>query len=261
VSSEDKFDRKKFSEDLHDRIHQAVHDCIRAPRNVRVIRPGVWPGLILVVIGTAVLLDHMGIISVERLWRFWPVLLIAVGAVRFVKSRNRAFGVLLMALGAIFLLGNLGYIRLTMADFWPIVFIAVGLALIWRRVEIPRLSPPSRGGPNTLNATTMFGGVERRITTSNFTGGTVTATFGGVELDFRAADMEGEEAVLYLDAIFGGIEIIVPEHWMTIYEGQSIFGGYNDETRPPLQDVPGAAPRKRLVLRGQAIFGGITAKN
>ena len=112
-----------------------------------------------------------------------------------------------------------------------------------------------------MNATTMFGGVERRITTSNFTGGTVTATFGGVELDFRAADMEGEEAILYVEAVFGGIEIVIPERWTAIYEGQSIFGGYNDETRPPLPDVPGAAPKKRLVLRGQAVFGGITVKN
>ena len=261
MSGEEKFDPKKFSDDLHDHIHKSIEDRIHAPRAMRAMGPGVWPGLILVAVGTAVLLDHMGIITVDRLWRFWPVLLIAVGAVRFVDSCNRTFSVLLMAVGALFLLGNLGYIRLTMADFWPIVLIAIGIALIWSRFEIPRLSPTSSGGPNSVNATTMFGGVERRITTSNFTGGTVTATFGGVELDFRAADMEGEEATLYVEAIFGGIEIVIPERWTAIYEGQSIFGGYNDETRPPLPDVPGAAPKKRLVLRGQAVFGGITVKN
>ena len=107
----------------------------------------------------------------------------------------------------------------------------------------------------------MFGGVERRIGMNNFAGGTVTAMFGGVELDFRSAEIEGEEAVVLVEAVFGGIEIVVPEGWMVIYEGQSIFGGYNDETRPPLPDVPGAAPRKRLILRGRAVFGGITVKN
>jgi len=107
----------------------------------------------------------------------------------------------------------------------------------------------------------MFGGVERRVNISNFVGGTATAIFGGVELDFRSAEIEGEEAVVLVEAIFGGIEIVVPERWTVIYEGHSIFGGYSDETRPPLPDVPGAAPKKRLVLRGRAVFGGINVKN
>jgi len=64
-----------------------------------------------------------------------------------------------------------------------------------------------------------------------------------------------------VEAVFGGIEIVVPERWTVVYEGQSIFGGYTDETRPPLPDVPGAPPRKRLILRGRALFGGINVKN
>ena len=112
-----------------------------------------------------------------------------------------------------------------------------------------------------VTASAVFGGVQRRISTNNFKGGTVSGIFGGVELDFRSADIEGEEAVLYVEAIFGGLEVIVPERWIVIYEGQSMFAGYNDETRPPLPEVPGAPPKKRLILRGQAIFGGITVKN
>jgi predicted membrane protein len=265
VSSEDRFDPNKFSEDLHDRIHAEIHERMRARRQhhsgVLDVRSRVLPGLILVAIGTVILLNHMGILSID-LWKLWPVILIVVGAMKFLESRNRVFGVLMMALGGLFLLGNLGYLRLTAADFWPIVLIAVGLSLIWSRFELPRVGiPTGPGGPNKVNATAMFGGVERRITTTNFTGGTVQAIFGGVELDFRSADIEGEETVLYVEAVFGGIELVVPERWTVIYEGQSIFGGYNDETRPPLPDVPGAAARKRLVLRGQALFGGITVKN
>jgi predicted membrane protein len=146
---------------------------------------------------------------------------------------------------------------------WPVILIAAGVAMIAGRLAIPNIprAGSGPGGPDTVNATTMFGGVERKVTTNSFKGGTVTATFGGVELDFRAADIEGEEAVLYLEAIFGGIEIIIPERWVAVHEGQSIFGGYSDETRPPLPDVPGAPPKKRLILRGQAVFGGITVKN
>ena len=264
MSSNDRFDPDKFRQDLHDRIHEQIRQSHQDRVVILNQRTRLLPGLLLVLIGTLILLDHMGIIAVHDLWRFWPVILIVVGLQRVLDSCNRLTGVLLILVGGLFLLSNLGYLRLSAADFWPIVLIAIGLALMWSRFQLPRMLTPSggtAGGSDKVNATAMFGGVERRITQQNFTGGTVQAIFGGVELDFRGADMEGEETPLYVEAVFGGIEIMVPERWTVIYEGQSIFGGYNDETRAPLPDVPGAAPRKRLILRGQALFGGITVKN
>ena len=65
--------------------------------------------------------------------------------------------------------------------------------------------------------------------TAAISGGNVTAIFGGVELDFRGADIEGEEAVIYVEAVFGGIEIVVPERWNVAFEVQSVFAGYSDE--------------------------------
>ena len=263
MSSNDRFDPDKFSQDLRDRIHADIHERIRERRGCGMDgRTRLLPGLILVAIGTVVLLDHLGILSIDHVWKFWPVLLIVVGVTRFFESHNRVAGVLLMVVGTLFLLGTLGYVRLSAADFWPIVLIAIGVGLMWSRFELPRFGTPAApGGPDRVNALAMFGGVERRITTTNLTGGTVQAIFGGVELDFRSADIAGEETALVVEAVFGGIELVVPERWTVIYEGQSIFGGYNDETRPPLPDVPGAAARKRLILRGQALFGGITVKN
>jgi predicted membrane protein len=212
-----------------------------------------------------VLLDHMGLISSDRLWKFWPVLLLVLGVIKLVEPYNRVFGAVLTLVGALFLVNNLGYTHLSWWDMWPIALICAGLMLIWNRFEMPKLPklPPmtSSAGPNDINEFALFGAVERRITVGNFTGGTASATFGGVELDFRSADIEGEQAVLYLEAIFGGIELTVPDRWAVVYEGQSIFGGFSDETRPPLPEVPGAPPKKRIILRGRAVFGGISVKN
>ena len=262
MSSEDKFDGAKFRDDLRDRIHRDIHEGMneRSWRAGR--RQGMFPGLVLVSVGTVILLDHMGIISFDRVWRYWPLILVIVGAVKFFKECERVVGALLMLGGVLFLLNQLGYTKLSWNELWPIALIVMGIALIWTRFELPKLPSASSGdGANVITASAVFGGVERRINTSSFRGGTVGAVFGGVELDFRSADIEGEEAVLYLDATFGGIEIVVPERWTVIYEGQSIFGGYTDETRPPLPDVPGAPPKKRLILRGRAMFGGINVKN
>jgi predicted membrane protein len=260
VSSEDKFDPQKFSDDLHERIHRGIHDRIRMRQNMR-HGGALWPGVILVIIGTAILLDHMGIIPGDHLWRFWPVILIVAGVVKFSEGCNRLVAVIMMGFGSLFLLANLGYLHFSWAELWPIILIVAGATMIWGRMSLPKLPAVESGDPNTLNASTLFGGLERRITTNNFTRGTISATFGGVELDFRSADIQGEEAVLYVEALFGGIDIVIPDRWMALYEGQSIFGGFADETRPPLPEVPGAPPRKRLIIRGQAVFGGITVKN
>jgi hypothetical protein len=44
-----------------------------------------------------------------------------------------------------------------------------------------------------------------------------------------------------------------------VIEGHALFGAFMDETRqrPP----EGATPAKRLVIRGTAVFGGVSIEN
>ena len=263
MNGEDRFDGKKYAENLREQIRQDIDEGMSGRGKRRCdARPGILPGLVLVSIGTVLLLDHMGYIEGNRLWRLWPAILIVSGTVQIFHRANRAVGAVLVVIGALLLGSNFGLYHLSWNDMWPVILIGAGVALIWSRFEVPRM-PTGAGGEanNVVNAYAMFGGVERRISATNVTGGTVSSIFGGVELDFRSAEIEGEEAVLYVEAVFGGIEIVVPDRWSVSYEGQSIFGGYSDETRPPLPEVAGGAPRKRLVLRGRAVFGGINVKN
>ena len=114
-----------------------------------------------------------------------------------------------------------------------------------------------------MNATSVFGGVERRITAQDFRFGSVSAVFGGVELDFHGADIDGEEAVMEVNVIFGGVEIRVPDHWHVEARNQTLFGGYSDSTRGAVNNS-GAGPtssKKTLVITGQVLFGGIEVKN
>jgi predicted membrane protein len=170
---------------------------------------------------------------------------------------------MLVLVGVFFMLQNLGYGLFSWANFWPVLIIGAGVAMIWGRFDRPQRMPyaANERSDNLVQAFAIFGGIERRVHTNNFKGGQLTAMFGGVEMDFRSADIEGEEASIYVDAVFGGIELVVPDRWTVVWEGQNIFGGYSDETRAPLPDVAGAAPRKRLILQGHAVFGGVAVKN
>jgi predicted membrane protein len=51
------------------------------------------------------------------------------------------------------------------------------------------------------------------------------ALFGGVTLDLRGALLEGDEVNVQATAIFGGVDVIVPEGVEVDLTGLAIFGG------------------------------------
>jgi predicted membrane protein len=279
MGDENKFDPKKFSDDLHDRIHQGIYDSVgtganpRGPRRPIIVgihlgRRGtsglVW-GALLFLVGVALLLDHMGIIYIDRLWRFWPLLLVCAGIPNVMRRENRFWGVALIAAGAILQLNELGIAHFRWNDIWPILLILGGLTLMWGALEArrhPSGPPPMSGDPRTtLEDSAIFSGVERRVTSQDFQGGRVTAIFGGVELDLSDANIQGDEAAMEINAIFGGIELRIPETWQVAFRGTPIFGGISDKTRAGRAVNVDDPSRKVLVLTGAVIFGGVEIKN
>ena len=221
-----------------------------------------WGGVILFV-GVVLLLDHMGVVSAAGLWRFWPMILVLAGIVNLLDECRRMWGVILICAGILLELGQFNVVHVTWALLWPLLIISAGLMLMWgsiraRKAGAGQVDSPT--GPGALNEMAVFSGIEKRVSTKNFVGGRVVAMFGGVELDLWQADIEGDTAVLHIDAIFGGVELRVPDTWVISSEGQGIFGGYSDSTHqhPPADP---ATPRKTLVIRGAAIFGGVEIRN
>jgi predicted membrane protein len=232
----------------------------------------IW-GAVICAIGVILLLDHMGIVSADRLWRFWPLLIIFAGVVNLVsQAGRRAWGGLLIVVGTLFQLDSLGMIRFHWGDLWPLAIIAAGVMMIWGSIESRKVRDKVRdsvsaagGDPSTvnaMNATAVFGGIERRISVRDFRGGRVSAVFGGIELDFRDADIDGNEAVLEVNAIFGGAEIRVPDNWKVEQRGQTLFGGYTDTTRLSAAAADANAPSKKtLLITGSILFGGVEVTN
>jgi predicted membrane protein len=265
MSGGSKFDNQRLQDELRDHIYQATLEKLKAKSSRSASPSGLIPGIILIVVGTIFLLDHMGIIHGENLWRFWPLAIVGVGILKFTKEGERSVGAGFILVGIIVQLYKLGIVGLSWDTIWPFLLIVGGASMIWSRFEMPKI-PGLQGslvsnGRDTLNEHALFGGVERRVNINNFRGGMITAVFGGVEVDFRSADIDGEEAVIFVEAIFGGIELTIPDRWNVSFQGQSIFAGFTDETRGALPDPSGATLRKTLVLQGRAVFGGITVKN
>lgn len=251
-------------------------------------------GVIIVFIGVLLLLDNLGIPGIGDVWRFWPVILIAVGLSRIVDNPSPSgmiWGVVVAGAGALILLDHLGVLRVSFNIFWPVIVIGFGLSMLarnfgqgygrgpWGGGPGGSGPPAGQGGPGApggpgptsgypygsgisapdFHLWAMFGGGRRRIDSKQFRGGDVLAVFGGYNIDLRDAVMADGKAVVDANAMFGGVDIWVPQNWTVEVVGHGIFGGFDDKTMPPRIN-PGDKPQ-HLVVTGYAMFGGVTVKN
>lgn len=223
------------------------------------------PAIILIGIGVLFLLNNLHLVYFHDIFRYWPAILIAVGLVKLIdaaSNEGRIVGGILVGIGGIFMAQSLGYLTVGLFDLWPVILIGVGVwLLVQRAFTWPPVhnesSPELKAGK--IHEAAVFGGGKRNIAEPDFRGGKVDAVFGGFEIDLRRSAIVGESAELEINAVFGGVEIRIPEHWRVEMKGAGVFGGYSDETRQP---SPAEFPViKRLILKGGAVFGGVVVKN
>jgi Domain of unknown function (DUF5668)/Cell wall-active antibiotics response 4TMS YvqF len=222
-------------------------------------------GLAIMAWGLMLTLDNFGVVEARQYWKLWPVIMIAVGLARLaesVRSGSRMSGGLLVIIGLAFLLHNLEIVRLK--QLWPLILFVVGGSIVWKA-----LGPKGQrqdwtsGGPipnaadlgHRLDAFTFMGGIERGTNSQTFRGGTAMAVMGGCEIDLRHASLEGGQAVFDTFAMWGGVEIRVPEDWAVESHVVPLLGGFEDKTRQPVD------AKQRLVITGIAIMGGVGVKN
>lgn len=91
-------------------------------------------GLMLLILGAVFLLQNFGMLHAGRVGDYWPLLLVWVGLTRMIGgSRGRhhfASGVVILALGVAFQLDRLGIVWIHARDFWPLLLVVAGVALV-----------------------------------------------------------------------------------------------------------------------------------
>jgi predicted membrane protein len=234
---------------------------------------GVLFGLLLIGGGLLFLLRNLGIVYFENIGQFWPVILIVIGGSKLISPRGShevTSGLVIGGIGMLFLLRNFGILYGSVWGYiWPAFFIAIGLSMLMRNMYRPNWRGDSviAGGDvgqsdaNTIYADVVFGGIEREIVSQAFEGGKVSVVFGGAKIDLRSAGMEKPEIVLAADAAFGGIEILAPDTWQVDVRGSGVFGGYEDRTHRPVAATATSTTAPRLIIKGGAVFGGVTVRN
>jgi predicted membrane protein len=141
------------------------------------------------------------------------------------------------------------------ASWGPLVGILIIVTVVFAVIDnSTAFDQQIRQGESTFSDMAFLGGVVRKYDASAFRQGKAGAFMGGVDLDFRDATIEGDEAKLDITAVMGGVKVRVPRTWNVDNQVTTVMGGMKDRTHSN-------AGNKRLVIKGAVLMGGLDILN
>jgi len=208
-------------------------------------------GLLIVAVGTVLLLDNAGVLAAGEIFgTWWPAIVILAGILTFAANpRHWPVALIITAVGLAFLLSNLDIVDL--GNFIiPAAIILVGLLVLFGRGLGARTEAGDR-----VNSFNVFSGSEIASHSKQFQGGSISAVFGGAEVDLRDT-VPAPGAELDVFAAFGGVEVTVPAGWNVVTRGLPLFGGIENATAKD----PVSADAPTLAVNATVLFGGLEIK-
>lgn len=239
-------------------------------------------GLLILMAGILVLLRNLDYIQEVHILDYWPVILILLGLKKVFDPqpfRQVYWGLVILAIGVLFMLRNLAYLHFSVGDLWPVVLILLGIEIFrsgfghsrfrqahWHACCSGKDAKDSAGsfaahlGSQSLdndyiNVSVVLGGTHIKPISKQLKGGSISAIMGGCEIDLRDADIKGNAMSLEITTIMGGVELWVPAHWQVVSQVSPLLGGVENKA------VPRGENLKELFLKGTAIMGGVEVKN
>ena len=209
-------------------------------------------GVLIVAVGTVLLLDNAGVLDAGNVFAtWWPAVVILAGILTFAANPSHwPVALIITAVGTAFLLSRLDIVDLGNIII-PAAIILVGLLIIFGRGLGSRTEAGDR-----VNSFNVFSGSEIASHSKEFQGGSISAVFGGAEVDLRDA-VPAPDAKLDVFAAFGGVEVKVPQGWHIAVRGLPLFGGIENVTAK--ESVPADAPT--LAVNATVLFGGLEIKH
>ncbi len=206
----------------------------------------IWAGIAFVLLGALAILDRAGAIDLN-VWKLvGPAVLFIVG-LEIVTSHYRSLpGYILLAAGA-YLAAKVFFKDLPLGWEYiaPGIAVLIGFSLIFNA----GISSRQSGGGSAI-----FSSRKLQDFPLDWSGQEMSAIFGGYETDLRTHTFTNDAHIRVL-ALFGGVEILVPEHVNIVIRPVSIFGGVTNKT------VNSNHNSHTLYITATAVFGGVEIKN
>lgn len=214
--------------------------------------------ILLILLGVVLILNQVTALDI-KLKNWWPMILVLIAVIKLAsRSISPVSGIFLALLGILLQL-RVSEILITENLLFPAILILAGLWVIFSGFEgkgaFNRKKKPLMR--DRLDDFVIFSGLETCINSDDFTGGSVTAVFGGAEIDLRDANLSPSGGSLDLTAVFGSVEVRVPEEWNVVVKGTPVFGGWENKAGRPAENSHGPI----LNIHCTAVFGGVGVSN
>jgi len=136
------------------------------------------------------------------------------------------WGIIVLALGVLFLLHNLDVIDFghVIRDFWPLILVAIGLRMILfpgKSVDEP--AAPSRvdaGSPSPgaassssqqITESKFIGDTNVKMTSEDFRGGSISCFIGDENVDLSEVTIQSGERAVYISGFIGDVKVSAPK--------------------------------------------------
>lgn len=216
--------------------------------------------IVVVALGGVLLLKNLEVINIswDIFWgTVWAAGFVLSGLVNIFNYRNKTswiWGLLLVAIGVLIGLNSYGIVDVSIWKvFWPVVLIAAGLAMMFNTSPkgVKRSKKLDKDNAGNEKIACFWG--EEDAVKGDYTGGSLVAIFGGVDLDLRQAKIK-DGSVIEIFTFCGGVNITLPDDVIIENEVRGFLGGTDDKT------LPKDSVKKTLHLKGECILGGLEIK-
>lgn len=214
-------------------------------------------GLVFIVLGVIIALNVFNIIDFNIFFRGWWTLIIIIPC--FIglfddTNKSKIGNIVGVILGLLLLLmcNNLIRFDIIIKLFIPAIFVIIGLYLILGSSINSKIKEKinSTNKDNLESIVATF--AEKNEKPNKFNGAKVDAIFGSVYLDLSDASIKNE-SVIVASAIFGGINIKVPEDVEVKIKSTPIFGGVTNKSKSKNE-------KKIIYIEAYAVFGSVDIK-
>ncbi len=185
---------------------------------------------------------------------------------------------ILITLGVLFLLDNLGVANFgdIISTYWPVILILVGVRIFFRygrgmsgthvQPDITITSGTTQeSNASTISNSNVFGDVDLKVSAKDFRGGTISNTFGDMNIDLSEIQLAEGEQFLKIDGVFGDLHVLVPKDIELYVTTHSLFGnvrvlgnvksGFGQEISYSSSNYAGAGKKLRIV--SNQVFGDV----
>ena len=217
-------------------------------------------GIVLIVLGVIFALNALNFADINVFFDgWWTLFIIIPSLISIFNDHDKVGGLIGIAIGVFLLLCCQDILEFSM--LWklglPVIIVIIGLKMVFGGLfgnkANEMISNMKENGNDLKSGCATFSGCNMNFDGEIFEGAELTATFGGVKCDLRNAIIQ-KDCAIQVSAIFGGIEIFVPNNVNVKVNSNSLFGGISNKTSNKKENAV------TIYVGGTCMFGGVEIK-